>query len=383
MSAVTTAPAQPASPARPFRLGIIGTGWVGFTRALVAAASGHVSELHLADIDAAALARTADATGAASTVADYRQLLDSDAVDAMIVSTAPETTHYPIARDCLAAGKHVLLEKPMALTLAEADDLIAVSESSRAMFTVGYSQRFRPNFVFLKEQIANGELGRATTILVTRHITRELGAKIARRGALGPVQMEATHDIDLALWWLAPRRPARVYAQSANGIMHDPYGLPDATWTMITMEDGAVVTIGADWSLPTESPGYCSVVVEAVGTEGAAFIDDSHRDLLVTTAKHGIRRPLSTMPGEAVGSVYRGPMEAETRHFIDCVARGRQPVVTARQARLAMAVTLAADDSAARGTPVLMPPSPAGQAAAGQAADRAAVQPAAVPTATP
>jgi predicted dehydrogenase len=334
------------------RLGIIGAGWVGLTRARIAAADGRVAELHLADVNQETGLLAAAETNATSVRCDYRELLDADAVDALIVSTAPEDTHYPIARDCLAAGKHVLLEKPMALTLGEADHLIKLAERTGATFTVGYSQRFQPKFAFVKEQFDSGALGRPTTILISRHLTRDLGAKIASRGSLGPVQMEATHDIDLALWWLHPGHPARIYAQSANGIMLDRYAQPDCAWIMITMDDGTVVTIGADWSLPTESPGYSSVMAEVVGTAGGIFVDESHRDLLVTTAQGGIVRPLSSMPGEPVGSVYRGPMEAETKHFIECIAFGRTPVVTARQARLVMEVTLAADRSAARNEPV-------------------------------
>ena len=348
MSELDRTARQASSPPARVRLGIIGTGWVGLTRARTAAADGRVTELHLADIKRETGLLAAAETNATSFRSDYTELLDADVVDAVIVSTAPEDTHYPIARDCLAAGKHVLLEKPMALTLDEADGLIGLAESTGATFTVGYSQRFQPKFAFVKEQFGSGALGTPTTVLISRHLTRDLGAKIASRGPLGPVQMEATHDIDLALWWLYPRRPARVYAQSANGIMFDRYAQPDCTWIMITMEDGTVVTIGADWSLPTESPGYSSVVAEVVGTDGGVFVDESHRDLLLTTAQGGIVRPLSTMPGEPVGSVYRGPMEAETKHFIECAAFGRVPVVTARQARLVMQVTLAADLSAAR-----------------------------------
>ena len=358
--------AQPTgSTPKRVRLGIIGTGWVGSRRARIAAADGRVSELHLADVKREAVLLAAAETSATSFRCDYQELLDADAVDALVVSTAPEDTHYPIARECLAAGKHVLLEKPMALTLDEADDLIEVAEGAGATFTVGYSQRFQPKFAFVKEQFGSGALGKPTTILISRHLTRELGAKIASRGPLGPVQMEATHDIDLALWWLHPRRPARIYAQSADGIMLDRYAQPDCAWIMITMEDGTVVTIGADWSLPTESPGYSSVIAEAVGTDGGVFVDESHRDLLLTTAQGGITRPLSTMPGEPVGSVYRGPMEAETRHFIECIAFGRVPVVTARQSRLVMEVTLAADLSAARNEVVSL-----GALASGHRADQ-------------
>src|SRR5262252_7724990 len=124
-----TSPRASSTP-RGVRLGIIGTGWVGLTRARTAAADGRVTELHLADLKRETALLAAAETNATSFRCDYRELLDADAVDALIVSTAPENTHYPIARDCLAAGKHVLLEKPMALTLGEADDLIEVADQA-------------------------------------------------------------------------------------------------------------------------------------------------------------------------------------------------------------------------------------------------------------
>jgi predicted dehydrogenase len=68
--------------------------------------------------------------------------------------------------------------------------------------------------------------------------------------------------------------------------------------------------------------------------------------------KRGIEFPISTMPGEKVAHVYAGPMEAETIHFLECVAKGRQPLVTAEQARMVMQVYQAADISAEEGRPV-------------------------------
>jgi predicted dehydrogenase len=338
---------------KPFRMGVIGTGWIGRRRALTCASHPLVAELHLADVRAEAAAEVAAATGAASWETDYRRLLDR--VDAVIVSSAPETTHYPIARDCLAAGRHTLLEKPMALKLSEADELLALARGSGARFAVGYTQRFNPRFAYVKECVAAGRIGRPVTALVSRHLTRGLGEKIAGRGELGPAQMEATHDLDLVLWWMEGARPVRVYAQSVDGVMRPRHGLPDCTWIVVTNHDGTAFTVGANWNLPPEAPGFSSAVVEFVGTEGAIFIDDSHRDLLLSTVREGLTRPLSTMPGEQVGHVYRGPMEAETLHFIEAVARDRPVLVTGEQARVVMEVTLAADLSAELGRPVELP----------------------------
>jgi scyllo-inositol 2-dehydrogenase (NAD+) len=167
--------------------------------------------------------------------------------------------------------------------------------------------------------------------------------------------MEATHDIDLALWWMEMARPQRVYAQSVGRVMKEAYGLPDCTWTIVTMDNGTAFTVGANWNLPPESPGFSSAMVEVVATTGAIFIDDSHRDLLLSTVESGLVRPLSSMPGETVGHLFQGPMAAETNHFIECVARDLEPLVTPQQARQVMEVTLAADMSAELGTPVRLP----------------------------
>jgi len=80
--------------------------------------------------------------------------------------------------------------------------------------------------------------------------------------------------------------------------------------------------------------------------------DDTHRDVCLNTMKRGIEFPLSTMPGEKVDHVFAGPMEAETIHFLECVAKRQQPLVTAEHARMVMQVYQAADKSAEEGRPI-------------------------------
>ncbi|MGH7877389.1 MAG: Gfo/Idh/MocA family protein [Candidatus Dormibacteraceae bacterium] len=336
------------------RIAVVGTGWIGHIRAMTCASHALVGELHIADIDSEVAARSAQATSAASWTTDYYELLDS--VDAAIISTTPETTHYPIARDFLQAGKHVLLEKPIGLTLEEADDLIELAERSNLKLSIGYTQRFNPRYAYIKKCIDEGLVGAPVTALISRHITRAIGAKIAGRGELGPAQMEATHDIDLVLWWLGNGvRAKTVYARSVFGMMKEKHGLPDCTWIMVSNDDGTTFTIGANWNLPVEYPGMNSVIVEFIGRDGALFVDETHRDVLLTTVKNGLQRPLSTMPGEQAGHVFQGPMEAETRHFIESVALDRPVLVTARQARAVMEITLAAEMSAESLQPIALP----------------------------
>ena len=338
-------------------IGIIGTGWCGGIRAEACATSPYVSELHIAEIKEERLKEVAQKTKPVTATNDYRVLLANKNINAIIISATPETTHFPMAKESLLAGKHVFLEKPIALELSEADELIDLARSKSLLFTIGYSQRFNPKFAYVKRSIDDGTLGQPVSALVSRHITRNLGNKIGGRIKLSPAAMEATHDIDFVLWCFAPRKPIRVYAQQVNKIMKPTHNVPDCVWIVVTLDDGCVFTIGAGWVLPPAYPNFSSTWIEMVGTEGAIMVDDTHRDVALNTMKRGIEFPISTMPGEKVAHVYAGPMEAETIHFLECVARGRQPLVTAEHARMVMQVYQAADLSAEEGRPVEILPS--------------------------
>jgi scyllo-inositol 2-dehydrogenase (NAD+) len=337
-------------------IGIIGTGWCGGLRAETCASSPLVSALHLAEIKPERLREVAGRTKPATATADYGVLLENNNIDAIMISATPETTHFPMAKESLLAGKHVFLEKPMALELSEADELINLARTKGLLFTIGYSQRFNPKFAYVKRSINEGTIGQPVTALVSRNITRNLGNKIGGRIKLSPAAMEATHDIDFVLWCFAPRKPVRVYAQEVRKIMQPTHDVPDCVWIIVTLEDGCVFTIGAGWVLPPAYPNFSSTWIEMIGTEGAIMVDDTHRDVSVNTMKRGIEFPISTMPGEKVDHVYAGPMEAETLHFLQCVAKGQQPLVTPEHARMVMQVYQAADQSAEQGRPVDLSP---------------------------
>ena len=336
-------------------VGIIGTGWCGGIRADVSADSPQVANLHIAENREDRLAEVAANTNPATAVTDYRRLLDNPDISAIMISATPETTHFPMAKEALQAGKHVLMEKPIAITLAEADELVALARNNNLKFTIGYSQRFNPKYAYIKRCLDDGTLGEPVSALVSRHITRSLGNKISGRVKLSPAAMEATHDLDFVLWCLAPAKPVRIYAQNVYKLMAEKNGAPDCTWIIVTMDNGVSFTIGAGWILPLGYPNYSTTSLEMVGTKGALMIDDSHKDVVLNTENNGIQFPMSSMPGEAVGHVYAGPMAAETSHFIDCVARDRPVLVTAEQARQVMEVYIAADLSAERNEPVQLP----------------------------
>ena len=334
---------------------VIGTGWCGGIRAETLSRSALVDKLHICEIRPDRLAEVKALTQPATATLEYRDIITNPDISVVYVCTTPEQNHYPITRDCLKAGKHVLLEKPIALELWEADELITLAKRGRLKFTIGYSQRFNPKFAYAKKQIADGTLGKVVSVMVSRHLNRGLGTKIAKRVKLSPVVMESTHDLDFVFWLLDPAKPVRVYSQGAYGYMQPINGSYDVMWSLVTMDDGTMVTIGGGWNLPPSYPNFCSTWVEITGTDGALVLDDTHRDVWLNTVAEGTRFPMSTMPGERVDHVFAGQMGPETIHFLESCIMDRPVMVTPESARMVMETYTAADLSAERNEPIDLP----------------------------
>jgi predicted dehydrogenase len=340
---------------RSVEVAVIGTGWCGGIRAETLSRSALVDKLHICEIRKERLAEVKALVNPATATTDYQDILRNDAIEVVYISTTPESTHFPIARDCLRAGKHVLLEKPIAMELWEADELIQTAKRNGVKFTIGYSQRFNTKIAYAKKQIQDGTLGRVVNVMVSRHLSRSLGKKIAQRVKLSPAAMESTHDLDFVFWLLEPAKPVRVYSQGSYGYMQEVNGSYDCMWTTVTMDNGMLVVIGGGWNLPPAYPNYCGTWIEITGTEGALILDDTQRDNWLSTVSEGTRFPMSTMPGEHVGHVFAGQMGPETIHFLESCLLDRPVMVAPEHARMVMQSYMAADLSAAINEPVDLP----------------------------
>src|SRR4029453_13045987 len=269
---------------------VVGVGWCGGIRAETLASHPRVKELLLAEVREERLEEMEAKTRPTTATTDYRRLLERKGIDAVYISATPENLHFPMAKEFLQAGKHVFLEKPIAVTLAEADELINLSKQKGLKFTLGYSQRFNPKYAYVRRCIRDGTIGKPVSALVSRHVTRSLGKKISGRIRLSPAAMESTHDLDFVLWCLEPAKPVRVYSQVNYGAMRDAGAthVPDTQWCTVTLDSGLTFVVGGGWSLPLGYPNFSTTWIEMIGTEGAVFVDDSHKDVILNTVKQGM-----------------------------------------------------------------------------------------------
>jgi myo-inositol 2-dehydrogenase/D-chiro-inositol 1-dehydrogenase len=334
---------------------VVGTGWCGGIRAETLSRTALVDKLHICEIRPDRLAEVKALTRPATATLDYQDIVRNPNISVVYICTTPEQTHFPITRDCLKAGKHVLLEKPIAMELWEADELITLAKRGGLKFTIGYSQRFNTKIAYAKKAIADGTLGKVVNVMVSRHISRNLGKKIGTRVRLSPAAMESTHDLDFVFWLLEPAKPVRVYSQGAYGYMQAINGSYDVMWSIVTMDNGVMVSIGGGWNLPPSYPNYCATWIEITGSEGSLFLDDTQRDNWLNTVSGGTRFPMSTMPGEQVDHVFAGQMGPETIHFLESVLLDRPVMVKPEHARMVMEAYLAADLSAEKNEPIDLP----------------------------
>ena len=336
-------------------VGVIGTGWCGGIRANACNNNPLVDKLYIAETNKKRLDELKNSLNLEDASENWKDLISNDEIDTIIISATPETTHYPMALASLKAGKNVFLEKPISTTLEEAEELINESIKNNLKFTIGYSQRFNAKYAYVKKSLQEKLIGEPVTCLVSRHITRELGEKISGRTALSPAAMESTHDLDFLLWCLQPRKPVKVYSQTAGKLFSKKSNTPDHQWIIVTLDDGMTITVGGGWILPLGYPNYSHTWIEVIGTDGSLFIDDSHKDVHLNTVRDGIRYPMSSMPGEPIEHTHAGPMHEETMHFINAVATNKPVLVKPEEAKTVMELYIAADLSAERGEPITLP----------------------------
>jgi predicted dehydrogenase len=307
--------------------------------------------------------------GAQLHTGDNNEIIEHPDVNAVIVSTSEGEHVEPLVR-AIELGKRVLVEKPIALTLADADRVIKAIEKSGADVRVGYSRRYKDRYLIAKEQIVSGRLGTpiggAARVFNSRS---QALAMLARNPHATPVVDALTYYVDLMSWLFEGRRLVEVYARGQMGVLkaagHD---VADVSYTILTYDDGTVINLGVSYALPEKYPALGHAArVEVLGTDGVIILDDDHTDQLMYSEKgiphvylpdHNVNMVFlqSGTPGDwALGEFY-GPIANETRAWLDYLCMGRPCVLaTPQEARANLEATLAIEHSAATGRAVMLP----------------------------
>jgi predicted dehydrogenase len=350
-------------------IAVIGAGRIGTLRARLAAKHPAVGFLAIADLDPARAATLAQTTGADFHTGDNFAAIERPEVNAVFVST-PEDLHAAPIKHALELGKAVLVEKPIALTLADADDILETLRQTGGDLRIGYSRRYKECFLRAKEQMVQGRLGRVVGGTARVYNSRAQAFSILKRSAHAtPVVDVLTYYVDLMCWFLEGNPPVEVIARGQHGIFKEAgYDAHDVTWGIVTLADGAVINLGVSYALPAKYPTLGqSDRVELLGSEGTMIIDDDHLDHLIYSEKgiphayvpdHGVNMAFlgSNTAGDWACGDFWGPLANETRAWLDHLVTGAPTVhATPQQARVTLETTIAIERAAATGQTIRLP----------------------------
>src|SRR5687767_1320067 len=250
-------------------IAVIGAGRIGTLRARLAAKHPSVGFLAIADLDPERAKALAETAGADFHTGSNEEAIARPEVTAVFVST-PESLHSAPVRRALELGKPVLCEKPIALSLKDADEILETVRATGGKLRIGYSRRYKECFLRAKEQMNHARLGKVVGGLARVYNSRAQTFQILKRDPHAtPVLDVLTYYVDLMCWFLEGNRPVEVVARGQHGIFKAAgYGAHDATWAIVTFADGAVINLGVSYALPSGYPTLGqSDRVELLGTE--------------------------------------------------------------------------------------------------------------------
>lgn len=286
---------------------------------------------------------------------DYHELLDDRSIDVVHVLT-PNVAHAPITVDAFEAGKHVMCEKPMAHTSADAQKMLDAWKKSGKKFTIGYQNRFRPEVQMLQKSCRKGELGEiyyAKAHAVRRRAVPTWGVfpNKALQGG-GPLIDIGTHALDITLWMMDNYKPKSVTGsvyyklgrlqQAVEGNLFGPwdpetYEVEDSAFGAIKMEDGATIHLEASWALNVldsreASTTLCGTMAGAEIRSGMSYSKD---ELIVNRGHNGMLTEEHLTQNGAIAYFEGGagePGTIEARQWLNAIINDSDPLVLPEQA---------------------------------------------------
>jgi predicted dehydrogenase/acetyltransferase-like isoleucine patch superfamily enzyme len=300
-----------------------------------------------------ALAAVCDPDGEAATKAaqehsvparSWREIKDDPAIDAVAIA-APAVLHSPLASEAIAAGKHVFVEKPLALDAADAERLCQDAAQAGRVLMVGHLMRYHPAFQRLHGMVSEGALGRLQYIYSNR---LNLGRVRREENILWSF---APHDISMILA-LTGQDPVEVSASGASYLHGE---IADVTTTHLAFAGGQRAHIFVSWLHPFKEQ---KLVV--VGDRGMAVLDDGEpweRKLVLyphdISWRDGVPQP-NRADAEPVTVEPSEPLTNECQHFIECIATGERPRTDGEEGTRVLRVLQAAEKSMIQRTPVAL-----------------------------
>ncbi len=272
-----------------------------------------------------------------------------DAVSAGDVQIVSVCTNDEAHREaCVAAaeaGAHVLVEKPLATTLEDCDEIIDACRRNGVKLMTGHICRFDPRYVRARDAVTSGEVGEVVQVFARRNNIAPTGKRVGPRTSVA--FFLGVHDIDL-VQWITGQRITRVSAESTSKVL-SAIPADDSIMTVFRLDAGGVGALETCWVIPEGSPNSLDARLEVVGTEGRVAARVGGEGFEQASSDRA-RRPDIAYWTE-MHRTAQGALRRQLEHFAECVIEDREPAVSEEDARSAVEVAVAIHQSLESGAP--------------------------------
>lgn len=332
--------------------GIVGTGVWGENHALTYSTFPGAQLVAVCDVNEARAAEVARKYGAKRWYSAYQELLADPEVEAVSVAT-PDFAHTEVAVAAAQAGKDLLVEKPLALTVEDCHRIVDAAARSGVKLMVDFHNRWNPPFNVLKARIAAGELGQPLLVNARLDNTIHVPTEFLRwAGRSATIWFTGSHLIDLTCW-LIGSEVSRVYSVSRSHVLA-ARGLdtPDFFETTLEFESGAVAVVENCWILPNSELSGVDFKLRLVGSLGSANVDTTHNRALEVYSQRATLPDVFGLP--QVFGQQKGFAVESIKYFADCILNDRTPSPSGEDGVRNTAIICAALESARTGQPVAL-----------------------------
>lgn len=312
------------------RIGVIGAGTWAETHCITYKHAPNAELVAVCDLVPEKAKALASKYGAQEVYTDYQTMLKEAAIDAVAVVT-PDYAHKAPVVAAVEAGKHVLVEKPMATTVAEAIEMKEAADRNGVLLMPDFHNRWNPSFVTAKESIADGSLGAPRYIHIRHSNTKYVPFKMLDWSSQSSVLwFLGAHACDLARF-VMESDVVRAYSVSRKGVLEAAgVDVPDFFTSILEFENGGVATIENSWMLPDVLQSIGEFRAEILCEKGMHNVEFNTSDACVTyTEGAGKGRSRDLYAQNLVYGKLKGFCYDSILHFLECVETGIDPICTA------------------------------------------------------
>lgn len=330
---------------------VIGAGILGQLHSQIYSELPNVKLKAIVDVNKEKAKAVAEKFGVKNYFENYEKILTDPEITAVSIAT-PDFLHKDPVIDAASAGKHVLVEKPLATTLEDARQMVEAVKKAGVKLMVDYFARWMPAYATAKSIISSGGIGKIVTANTRKDDTLFVATELINWASkTSPAMFLSTHDID-AVRWFIDQDADEVFATGRKGVLSskgvDTY---DAIQAIVKFQGGFSAVFQSSWLFPSCYPTMVDSFIQVIGSKGCLVIDRNRQNLEVC-----VDGKYSFQDNHTIYGSHRGPTRLSIEHFVDCVINDKEPMSSLENGKAIVEIVSAIHKSIEISKPVKLYP---------------------------